>query len=467
MKFKTGGITTFFELAAGMAVLIAVNLIWWPERPAFIGVQPHPYWILILPLAVYYGFKHGVLSAVLSALVYLGWTFYASPEPNWILYFNFERVAPAFFFVAAGLVLGELRERHRRDEDALRERLDKVEDALLDLSVAHQSLQEAKRELELNILSQEQTVQTLYKAADNLRRLDEAAIYPGIVELLIENLGATQASIYTLGEGAFNLLVHNSQDEGSVRLPGSVPSTEGLMGYSLMQRDVAHVNMVITQDGLSELYRNPILITAPLILEDGRVVGMVNVNRLPFLKFTPETVRMVGLLANWASIAISNARKHKEVEDRNIDDPITGAYNPGYLIKRLEEEYARARRYGMLLSLVMVKVVDFDEIDDTLTEDVLTVLGNVFQNAIRNVDLLFRYKGDDTFVLLLPATPGNMTYIVQNRITDEIQAFRFKPYRGRQDYLTLKTGSCEFSKEMQGFMDMLNVAEERMEQNLG
>ena len=262
-------------------------------------------------------------------------------------------------------------------------------------------------------------------------------------------------------------MVHQSDDEGSIELPKRVPSTEGLMGYSLMQRDVAHVSMVITKEGLSKLYRNPILITAPLILEDNRVVGMVNVHRLPFLKFTPETVRMVGLLANWASIAIGNARKHKEVEDRNIDDPITGAYNPGYLIKRLEEEYARARRYGMLLSLVMVKVVDFEEIDDTLTEDVLTVLGNVFQNAIRNVDLLFRYKGEDTFVLLLPATPGNMTYIVQNRITEEIDAFRFQPYRGRKDQLRLLQGSSQYEKEMQGYMDMLDKAEERMEQNLG
>ena len=203
MKLKLGGIATFLELGLGLGLLIAINLIWWPARPAFIGIQPHPYWILILPLAVYYGFKHGLMAGGLCAILYLGWTFMASPEPNWLMYFSFERVAPAFFFVAAGLVLGELRERHRREEIELAKRLDQVEDALMELSVAHQSLQEAKRELELNILSQEQTVQTLYKAADNLRRLNEEAIYPGIVDLLVENVGATQASVYTLGEGSF------------------------------------------------------------------------------------------------------------------------------------------------------------------------------------------------------------------------------------------------------------------------
>ena len=467
MGSKLKSLSSYLELMVGLGLLVAANLLWWPERPAFYGTEPHPYWILILPLAVYYGFKQGLAASGVCALLYLSWIWAASPEPNWMLFFSFERLTPAFMFVAVGLILGELRERHHRNEIGLEARVDELEDTLLDLSVAHQSLQEAKRELELNILRQEQTVQTLYTAADNLRRLDEDSIYPGIVELLVENLGATQASVYLLEEGDFRLLVHQSHEEGSVPLPEQLPSTEGLMGFSLVERDVAHVNMVISQKGLVELYRNPILITAPLIMENGGVVGMVNVHRLPFLKFTPETVRMVGLLANWASIAISNARKHKEVEDRNIDDPITGAYNPGYLIKRLEEEYARARRYGMLLSLVMVKVMRFDEIDESLAEDVLTVLGNVFKNAIRNVDLLFRYKGEDTFVLLLPATPGNMVHIVEGRISGEIDAFHFQPYKNSDDELHLMIGSSEYTQEVQNHMQMLDIAEKRMEKNLG
>ena len=467
MGSKLKNLSSYAELMLGLGLLVGINLIWWPERPAFFGVEPHPYWIIVLPLAVYYGFHQGMAAGGFSALIYLGWIWYDSPETNWLLFFSYERLAPAFLFVAAGLILGELRERHRRREIGLAERVEELEDTLLDLSVAHQSLQEAKRELELNILSQEQTVQTLYKAADNLRRLDEEAIYPGIVDLLVENLGATQASVYLMEEGYFRLFEHHSDDEASLALPEKISTQEGLMGYSLVQRDVAHVNMVITQKGLADLYRNPILITAPLIVENGGVVGMLNVHRLPFLKFTPETVRMVGLLANWASIAISNARKHKEVEDRNIDDPITGAYNPGYLVKRLEEEYARARRYGMLLSLVMVKVTRFKDIDENLTEDVLTVLGNVFQNAIRNVDLLFRYKGEDTFVLLLPATPGNMVHIVEERITGEIDAFHFQPYKDSDEELSLLLGSSEYSQKLQSHLEMLQIAEERMEKNLG
>ncbi len=450
------------EIGLALAALTAVNLIWRPGDPAFSSVEPHPYWLVVVPMAVYYGFKEGLTAAGACAGLFVGWTWYLSSEQHWLLFFNLSRLKTPILLLAGGLILGELRERHRRRERALQNRLREVETALQDLSVTHLSLMEANRELEVRILSQDQTVHTLYEAAESLKHLDEEAIYPSLARMLVNYLGVTGASVYLLQENRF-VRAALEGDVADDQAPPSLPNDEGLMGAALIQRKPVTIKMILSQKEAAAFADQPILISAPLILEGGQVVGVLNVHKLPFLRFTPGTLRMVGLVADWASIALTNARKHKEVADKNIADELTGAYTKEYLDKRLKEEYSRARRYGTDLSAIMVKIEDFEAIDETVKPDILSVLGVVFAKSVRDSDMIFRYAGEDTFVLLLPVTPKDGAAVVAGRIEDELNAFQFRPFSDPDRLLKIRTGTVEATPEMSGPQEFLDRLVKDME----
>jgi len=462
VKVKAPPLAGFIETGVGLGILAALNLLWWPDDPAFASFRFHPYWMVVLPMAVYYGFKEAAVAAVACAGLYIVWTWYQAPEPYWLLFFNFQRLYNPVLFLAVGLVLGELRESHRRRERMLKDKLEQLDSALQDLAVRHLSLSEANRELEVRILSQDQTVQTLYEAAEGLKELDEEAILPAVTKILVEHLGVAGASIYRLEEDRFERVgLSGKVNEGQA--PPIMPSDEGLMSAALLQRQAATVKMLLSQKEIPSFSREPILISAPLILEDGQLYGVINVHSLPFIRFTAATVRMVGLLADWASIALTNARKLKAVADKNIADDLTGAYTPEYLTRRLAEEFARAKRHRMALSLIMVKAVDYDSIEEALKPDILSVLGLVFSKSVRDIDLIFRYSGSDTFVLLLPATPLAGCRVVAERLLNEINAFNFHPYSDPQRPLDTILGVAEFVPGMKESEELLAWAEKEME----
>ena len=64
-------------------------------------------------------------------------------------------------------------------------------------------------------------------------------------------------------------------------------------------------------------------------------------------------------MAALAAVAIQNARLYGDVEHLAITDGLTGLYNHRYFYDRLAQEVARAQRYDLPLSLLMIDIDDF------------------------------------------------------------------------------------------------------------
>ncbi len=106
------------------------------------------------------------------------------------------------------------------------------------------------------------------------------------------------------------------------------------------------------------------------------------------------TDRVVSLEAENASLA-----------QLALTDELTGLYNVRYLRQRLPEEFARARRYGHALSMVIIDVDYFKSVNDTrdhqFGDRVLQRLALVLEQSVRSSDSVVRYGGDE-FVIILP-----------------------------------------------------------------
>jgi diguanylate cyclase (GGDEF)-like protein len=123
------------------------------------------------------------------------------------------------------------------------------------------------------------------------------------------------------------------------------------------------------------------------------------------------------------------ARKREELLALSRTDPLTGLYNRRYFEERLQEEFARARRYRAPLSLAMLDVDFFKRINDSyghpFGDEVLRAVAQVTRARLREVDLLARYGGEELIALLPETSPADALRACE-RVREAIEALQLE-----------------------------------------
>jgi hypothetical protein len=267
----------------------------------FFKVCPHPFWIVVILISAQYGTYEGLLAAFVATVVYL-----LGPLPardllqEKALYFYDIAKTPLAWFVSA-LILGELRMRHIRERDRLREAAVRAEEKQRRVAESYQALKKIKERLEVHVASELPTALMLIDSFKELEGKDLAEIIEGATGLIKALIDPEKFSVYLLEWNRLNLrssMGWDQNDHFAKEFALDTPLYESIVNR--------HHTLVISSPKDVEILQSEGVLAAPIVdTNSKKVYGMIKVELMPFIRLKMPAVECIRVVGEWVGISCS------------------------------------------------------------------------------------------------------------------------------------------------------------------
>ena len=396
--------TPAWRTAIGPVITLAVvGGIVLTDRYLFTVPNPGAISLLAVVFSAYFG---GVGSGLVSAAISLGYTLVHFSIPGEFLHFSRDNLARVVIVAvttpATALMVGVLQARAKRA-------LQYVYRSNQELLALRAALDES--DMGIVLLDRELRAQFVNRAYRNIWRLpDEIAD----------------------GKPAFVELLNHARDTGAYGLSAAEVDAYIAKRIALVQAGDA----------------TPL----DLRLANGEVI-----------RFGCKALSDGGRMLNYGNVS-DLVRHADELAELATVDGLTGIYNRRHFLKRLEGEWARFRRYGRPLSLLMLDIDHFKSVNDRFGHDVgdqvLVFIARACGAGKRSSDTVARLGGEE-FALLLPETEIEDAYVVAERLRLSV-AERSVPYGNCRVDITVSIGIAVAHADMKHPSELMKRSDEAL-----
>ncbi|MFI1991280.1 diguanylate cyclase [Actinoplanes sp. NPDC020271] len=193
-------------------------------------------------------------------------------------------------------------------------------------------------------------------------------------------------------------------------------------------------------------------------------------DRLGSPAFDDSDLCTLRTFAGQAGVAVHNVRVHEEAQRLSLTDPLTGLWNYRYLREVLRREVERASRFGRMLTVLVLDLDHFKEVNDTFGhpagDQVLGEFARRIRVGLREVDVAFRQGGEE-FVVLLPETDAYGGVIVAERLgalvrDRPVQLDQRRPGLADRTSISVSIGIAVFPEHGETAQRVLDAADEAL-----
>jgi diguanylate cyclase (GGDEF)-like protein len=259
---------------------------------------------------------------------------------------------------------------------------------------------------------------------------DSPALHRAIVEQMARAVGAEigamavfvphdNSLVITATLGYPSVLVEHVRIAPGVGVLGRVFTS----GEPVLATNLAAVPGQITR----RRYRTDSYIALPLAGPEGVMAVVSLTDKAGGTPFTDADLALLLRMSIPAALAVAR----ELLRDRTNDlahlatvDALTGLFNRRYFETRLEQELQRQLRQADDLSLLMLDLDNFKELNDTqghLVGDLaLREVADILRRAVRIFDVCGRYGGEE-FVILMPGAGSSTALRIAERIRRQVE----------------------------------------------
>ena len=166
-------------------------------------------------------------------------------------------------------------------------------------------------------------------------------------------------------------------------------------------------------------------------------------------RFSDQHLQAIEVMLSALICPLRNALTYRDALMASLTDPLTGAGNRIAMNNALEREINLARRFGQALSLLVMDIDKFKQINDQYGhgagDALLKNLVTTIVKINRNTDLTFRYGGDE-LVILLNRTNADGALVIAERLRKAVQTLAI-PFGEEMLGTTISIGVTSFSEQ--------------------
>jgi diguanylate cyclase (GGDEF)-like protein len=205
-------------------------------------------------------------------------------------------------------------------------------------------------------------------------------------------------------------------------------------------------------------------LVCPLVFNE-RFIGTLSVYHTEPAIYTDDHRRLLDRISEQAAAVIYNSIVFEQTQEDSLTDPLTALPNTRFMYMHLTRELARAERLKSEVSLLVLDLDNFKDINDSyghhIGDRALRDVADVLKAAIRPYDICVRYAGDE-FIVVLSGCSGEEAERKRLELQQAVDHLQFEGRPGKPLPLAISVGAATFPHDGDTYEALLATADGRM-----
>lgn len=361
--------------------------------------------MLIISISILMSFWHGRLAGLLTLAISL--SIYCAGQ---FFFFNsIPDLLPIINVISLGILLiylgGALRKLREYKMTKIMHRFRRNSDEKSQLSKISHAQQDIIQELEERVTRQKDAINLLYDRINEIDCLDINLSISKLLDTIVHFTESEALSLWVYDPALNKLRLRMRKGDEQDGEQPILDLKESLEGWVFRNNQLFSMRMTLEYDNLNELNSRESIICVPIVL-DNKTWGVINIESLPFIKYSEYTENLVQIIVSLAQPALKKSLDFETLLMGEEQHDITGLPQFTQLYRILDKN--RYDESGMInsSSLIIIEFQGYPELVDEYGNERIIKLQSELAKSISdkqsNNPELFHYRDDSKMALYIP-----------------------------------------------------------------